>query len=41
MQYMHNMFSGVASVERLDNDRYPGMRWTTVPELLAKAITHR
>jgi nucleoside-diphosphate-sugar epimerase len=38
MQYMHNMFSGLASVERLDNDRYPGMRWTTTREHLGKAI---
>jgi uncharacterized protein YbjT (DUF2867 family) len=37
MQYMHDMFSGLADVERLDNDRYPGMRWTTVREVLAKA----
>ena len=37
MQYMHNMFSGLADIETLDNDRYPGMRWTTARELLAKA----
>jgi uncharacterized protein YbjT (DUF2867 family) len=37
MQYMHNMFSGLADVEPLDNDRYPGMRWTTAREVLAKA----
>jgi nucleoside-diphosphate-sugar epimerase len=35
MQYMHNMFSGRAKLEPLDNDRYPGMRWTTVREVLA------
>ena len=41
MQYMHNMFSGLAHVERLDNDRYPGMRWTTVRDALAKAASPR
>jgi nucleoside-diphosphate-sugar epimerase len=35
MQYMHNMFSGSAKLEPLDNDRYPGMRWTTARDVLA------
>ncbi len=35
MQYVHNMFSGRAGTESLDNDRYPGMRWTTVRDFLA------
>jgi nucleoside-diphosphate-sugar epimerase len=35
MQYMYNMFSGLAKLEPLDNDRYPGMRWTTVRKFLA------
>ncbi len=35
MQYMHNMFSGRVSLECLDNDRYPGMRWTKVRDVLA------
>jgi nucleoside-diphosphate-sugar epimerase len=35
MQYLHNMFSGQAKLEPLDNDRYPGMRWTTVRDVLA------
>jgi len=35
MQYMHNMFSGRAKLEPLDNDRYPVMRWTTVRDVLA------
>ena len=35
MQYMHNMFSGSAKLEPLDNDRYPGMRWTTVRDVLS------
>jgi nucleoside-diphosphate-sugar epimerase len=35
MQYMHNMFSGSAKLDPLDNDRYPGMRWTTALDVLA------
>jgi nucleoside-diphosphate-sugar epimerase len=35
MQYLHNMFSGRAKLELLDNDRYPGMRWTTARDVLA------
>jgi nucleoside-diphosphate-sugar epimerase len=35
MQYMHNMFSGLAKLEPLDNDRYQGVRWTTVRDVLA------
>ncbi len=35
MQYMHNMFSGLAKLEPLDNERYPGMRWTKVRDVLA------
>ncbi len=35
MQYLHNMFDGRAKLVPLDNDRYPGMRWTTVTEYLA------
>jgi nucleoside-diphosphate-sugar epimerase len=35
MQYMHNMFSGLAKLEPLDNDRYPGLKWTTVRDVLA------
>ena len=35
MQYLHNMFSGRAKLEPLDNDRYPGMRWTTARDVLA------
>jgi len=35
MQYMRNMFDGRASLEPLDNDRYPGMRWTTARDVLS------
>ena len=37
MQYLHNMFSGRAILESLDNDRYSGLRWTTVRDVLAAA----
>jgi NmrA-like family len=37
MQYMRNMFDGRARLEPLDNDRYPGMRWTSVREVLSTA----
>ncbi len=36
MQYMHDMFSGRAKLEPLDNERYPGMRWTGVRDVLAE-----
>ncbi|MGB9456418.1 MAG: NmrA family NAD(P)-binding protein [Bryobacteraceae bacterium] len=35
MQYMRNMFDGRAKLQPLDNDRYPGMCWTTVRDVLA------
>ena len=35
MQYFHNMFSGLAKLEPLDNDRYPGIKWTTVHDFIA------
>jgi nucleoside-diphosphate-sugar epimerase len=35
MQYMRDMFDGRAKLEPLDNERYPGIRWTTARELLA------
>jgi hypothetical protein len=34
MQYMRDMFDGRAKLEPLDNGRYPGLRWTTVRDLL-------
>jgi nucleoside-diphosphate-sugar epimerase len=34
MQYMRNMFDGRAKLEPLDNGRYPGIRWTTVRDVL-------
>jgi hypothetical protein len=35
MQYMRNMFDGRAKLAPLDNDRYPGIRWTTARDVLA------
>ena len=35
MQYMCNMFDGRAKLEPLDNDRYPGIRWTTARDVLS------
>jgi nucleoside-diphosphate-sugar epimerase len=35
MQYMRNMFDGRAKREPLDNDRYPGIRWKTVRDVLS------
>lgn len=37
LQYMHNMFSGVAKLKTLDNNRYSGVKWTTLPDLIASA----
>ena len=35
MQYVHNMFSGGAKLEPLDNDRYPAIQWKTAREVIA------
>ncbi len=35
MQYMRNMFDGRGKLEPVNNDRYPGIRWTTVREVLS------
>jgi uncharacterized protein YbjT (DUF2867 family) len=34
MQYLHNMYTGLPKLHPLHNDRYPGMRWTSVEEAL-------
>jgi len=36
MQYMHNMIDERSKINHLDNDRYPGIQWTTVKEFLEK-----
>ena len=35
MQYMRNMMDERASLTTTDNDRYPGMKWTKVKDLLS------
>jgi len=35
MQYMRNMLDGRAKLEPLDNDRYPGIHWTTARDVLS------
>ena len=35
MQYVHNMQSGQAKLDPLDNDRYPDVTWTPLRETLA------
>ena len=35
MQYMRNMYAGEGPVLPQDNDRYPGMHWTQVRDVLA------
>jgi uncharacterized protein YbjT (DUF2867 family) len=34
MQYLHNMYTGLPKLAPLDNHRYPGLRWTSVKEVL-------
>ena len=35
MQYMRDMYSGDGKPTPLDNDRYPGIVWTSVRQVLA------
>jgi len=35
MQYTRDMFDGRAKLTALDNDRYAGLRWTSVREVLS------
>ena len=34
MQYLYNMYTGMPKLHPLDNDRYPGVHWTSVEEAL-------
>ncbi len=36
MQYMRDMFSGAGKLHPLDNNRYPGLRWTSIRQHLAQ-----
>ena len=35
MQYMHNMIDERSNIDKLDNNRYPEIKWTTVKDVLA------
>lgn len=37
MQYLENMVSGKGQLDPLDNDKYPGLVWTTVEQALKEA----
>lgn len=37
MQYMHNMYSGIAKFDKVDNHRYK-IKWTTVKDLLESKL---
>ncbi|ANE53369.1 NmrA family protein [Flavisolibacter tropicus] len=39
MQYLHNMLSGKAKLLPLDNERYTGIHWTSVKEILVKSVS--
>ena len=39
MQYMRDQFSGLVRLSPLDNDRYPGLTWTSVRHHLAKKFS--
>jgi hypothetical protein len=39
MQYLHNMFTGAPKLSPLDNDRYTGIHWTSVKEILVKRVS--
>ncbi len=38
MQYLHNMASGRAKLETVDNDRYADLKWTRVRDLLEAIV---
>ncbi|RYY63259.1 MAG: NmrA family protein [Chitinophagaceae bacterium] len=38
MQYLHDMLSGQAKLETLDNNRYSDLNWTGVAEVLAGSV---
>ncbi|WP_255531712.1 hypothetical protein [Roseomonas sp. KE2513] len=37
LQYLRDMFGGKGKLAPLDNGRYPGLSWTSVAEVLARA----
>jgi len=38
MQYMHNMIDERSTIDQLDNERYKGIKWTTVKQLLSSHL---
>ncbi|GEO11197.1 NmrA family NAD(P)-binding protein [Segetibacter aerophilus] len=38
MQYMHNMIDKRSKIEKLDNNRYPDIRWTSIKKLLSEHL---
>jgi nucleoside-diphosphate-sugar epimerase len=38
MQYLYNMFTGLPKLDKLANNRYPEIHWTSVKEVLTKEI---
>jgi nucleoside-diphosphate-sugar epimerase len=38
MQYMHNMIDQRSKTEKLDNNRYPEMKWTSVRDVLTEYV---
>jgi hypothetical protein len=36
MQYLYNMYTGLPKLHPLDNNRYPGMHWTSVKKVLGR-----
>jgi NAD(P)-dependent dehydrogenase (short-subunit alcohol dehydrogenase family) len=41
MQYMSNMIDERSKLDRIDNDRYPGIKWTNARELLSDFLAGR
>ena len=41
MQYMHNMSGGKAKMKTIDNNRYPGIKWTNVNEVLENHLSRQ
>lgn len=41
MQYMHNMIDERSKIEKLDNDRYPEVRWTSVKDVLTQFLQEK
>ena len=39
MQYMRDQFSGLVRLSPLDNDRYPGLTWTSVRQHLSEGLS--